>query len=55
MVFYFDHQIEAAVPTLARPMMSLDATEDAIVGNLKQSLVFPISFGSCIYFHESVF
>ncbi|CAF2050633.1 BnaAnng23740D [Brassica napus] len=30
--------IEAAVPTLARPMMSLDATEDAIVGNLKQSL-----------------
>ncbi|CAG7866958.1 unnamed protein product, partial [Brassica rapa] len=30
--------IEAAVPTLAKPMMSLDATEDAIVGNLKQSL-----------------
>ncbi|KAJ4889999.1 Endosomal targeting BRO1-like domain-containing protein [Raphanus sativus] len=30
--------IEAAVPSLARPMMSLDATEDAIVGNLKQSL-----------------
>ncbi|KAL9306203.1 Vacuolar-sorting protein BRO1 [Arabidopsis thaliana] len=30
--------IESAVPTLARPIMSLDATEDAIVGTLKQSL-----------------
>lgn len=44
--------------------MSLDATEDAIVGTLKQSLVFPISFGSREYilwegfglcFHESLF
>lgn len=40
MVFGFYHQIESAVPTLARPIMSLDATEDAIVGTLKQSLVF---------------
>ncbi|EOA36804.1 hypothetical protein CARUB_v10008299mg [Capsella rubella] len=30
--------IESAIPTLARPIMSLDATEDAIVGTLKQSL-----------------
>ncbi|KAL5726652.1 bck1-like resistance to osmotic shock [Ranunculus cassubicifolius] len=30
--------IESALPTLARPMMSLDANEDAIVGALKQSL-----------------
>ncbi|EEF30151.1 Programmed cell death 6-interacting protein, putative [Ricinus communis] len=30
--------IEAALPTLARPIMSLDANEDAIVGSLKQSL-----------------
>ncbi|XP_019164972.1 PREDICTED: ALG-2 interacting protein X-like [Ipomoea nil] len=30
--------IESALPTLARPMMSLDANEDAIVGVLKQSL-----------------
>ncbi|KAK9091373.1 hypothetical protein Sjap_024550 [Stephania japonica] len=30
--------IESALPTLARPMMSLDANEDAIVGTLKQSL-----------------
>ncbi|OMO68182.1 hypothetical protein CCACVL1_20034 [Corchorus capsularis] len=30
--------IEAALPSLARPMMSLDANEDAIVGALKQSL-----------------
>ncbi|XP_050226094.1 vacuolar-sorting protein BRO1 [Mercurialis annua] len=30
--------IESALPTLARPMMSLDANEDAIVGSLKQSL-----------------
>ncbi|CAA2998311.1 ALG-2 interacting X-like [Olea europaea subsp. europaea] len=30
--------IESALPTLARPIMSLDATEDAIVGALKQSL-----------------
>lgn len=32
-------QIESALPTLARPIMSLDANEDAIVGALKQSLV----------------
>ncbi|GMJ13123.1 ALG-2 INTERACTING PROTEIN-X [Hibiscus trionum] len=30
--------IEAALPSLSRPMMSLDASEDAIVGALKQSL-----------------
>ncbi|KAJ0037824.1 hypothetical protein Pint_22192 [Pistacia integerrima] len=30
--------IESALPTLAKPIMSLDATEDAIVGGLKQSL-----------------
>ncbi|KAK4763463.1 hypothetical protein SAY87_012901 [Trapa incisa] len=30
--------IESALPTLARPIMSLDANEDAIVGILKQSL-----------------
>ncbi|KAF3585059.1 hypothetical protein F2Q69_00026766 [Brassica cretica] len=30
--------IESAIPSLAKPMMSLDATEDAIVGTLKQSL-----------------
>ncbi|CAN8312240.1 unnamed protein product [Cochlearia groenlandica] len=30
--------IESAVPTLARPIMSMDTTEDAIVGTLKQSL-----------------
>ncbi|KDP34986.1 hypothetical protein JCGZ_09274 [Jatropha curcas] len=30
--------IESALPTLARPIMSLDANEDAIVGSLKQSL-----------------
>ncbi|KAL5991944.1 hypothetical protein ACLOJK_012856 [Asimina triloba] len=34
-----DHRpIEAALPSLARPIMSLDANEDAIVGALKQSL-----------------
>lgn len=32
------HPIEAALPTLAKPIMSLDASEDAIVGALKQSL-----------------
>ncbi|KAK3003733.1 hypothetical protein RJ639_018146 [Escallonia herrerae] len=32
------HPIESALPTLARPIMSLDANEDAIVGALKQSL-----------------
>ncbi|KAG8382830.1 hypothetical protein BUALT_Bualt05G0119200 [Buddleja alternifolia] len=32
------HHIESALPTLARPIMSLDANEDAIVGALKQSL-----------------
>ncbi|KAL0326939.1 UNVERIFIED_CONTAM: Vacuolar-sorting protein BRO1 [Sesamum angustifolium] len=30
--------IESALPTLAKPMMSLDANEDAVVGALKQSL-----------------
>ncbi|KAI4357713.1 hypothetical protein L6164_001645 [Bauhinia variegata] len=30
--------IESALPSLARPIMSLDANEDAIVGSLKQSL-----------------
>lgn len=30
--------IESVLPTLARPIMSLDANEDAIVGALKQSL-----------------
>ncbi|KAK4423504.1 Vacuolar-sorting protein BRO1 [Sesamum alatum] len=30
--------IESALPTLAKPMMSLDADEDAVVGALKQSL-----------------
>ncbi|VFQ78155.1 unnamed protein product [Cuscuta campestris] len=30
--------IESSLPTLARPIMSLDANEDAIVGVLKQSL-----------------
>ncbi|XP_021727113.1 vacuolar-sorting protein BRO1-like [Chenopodium quinoa] len=30
--------IEAALPTLAKPIMSLDANEDAVVGALKQSL-----------------
>ncbi|KAF5745220.1 ALG-2 interacting protein X [Tripterygium wilfordii] len=30
--------IENALPTLARPIMSLDANEDAVVGSLKQSL-----------------
>ncbi|PIM98889.1 putative signal transduction protein [Handroanthus impetiginosus] len=30
--------IESALPSLARPIMSLDASEDAIVGGLKQSL-----------------
>ncbi|KAL6193319.1 PREDICTED: ALG-2 interacting protein X [Fragaria vesca subsp. vesca] len=32
------HPIESALPTLARPIMSLDANEDAILGALKQSL-----------------
>ncbi|XP_047958678.1 vacuolar-sorting protein BRO1-like isoform X1 [Salvia hispanica] len=30
--------IESALPTLARPIMSLDANEDAVVGALKQNL-----------------
>ncbi|KAI3817244.1 hypothetical protein L1987_11033 [Smallanthus sonchifolius] len=30
--------IESALPTLAKPIMSLDANEDAVVGALKQSL-----------------
>ncbi|KAJ0966881.1 hypothetical protein J5N97_023798 [Dioscorea zingiberensis] len=34
-----DHRpIESALPSLARPIMSLDGNEDAIVGALKQSL-----------------
>ncbi|XP_010527752.1 PREDICTED: ALG-2 interacting protein X [Tarenaya hassleriana] len=34
-----DHRpIESALPNLARPIMSLDATEDTTVGTLKQSL-----------------
>ncbi|GAB4828815.1 bck1-like resistance to osmotic shock [Ancistrocladus abbreviatus] len=32
------HPIESAFPTLAKPIMSLDANEDAVVGALKQSL-----------------
>lgn len=32
------HPIESALPTLLRPMMSLDVNEDAIVGALKLSL-----------------
>ena len=32
------HPIESALPTLARPIMSFDATEDVIVGSLKQIL-----------------
>ncbi|XP_022733925.1 vacuolar-sorting protein BRO1 [Durio zibethinus] len=32
------HPIEAALPSLSRPILSLDANEDAIVGALKQSL-----------------
>lgn len=36
---HFAFQIESALPTLARPIMSLDANEDAILGALKQSLV----------------
>ncbi|KAF3969480.1 hypothetical protein CMV_006723 [Castanea mollissima] len=32
------NQIESALPSLARPIMSLDANEDAVVGALKQSL-----------------
>lgn len=50
MVFCSDYQIESAIPSLAKPIMSLDATEDAIVGTLKQSLVNPISFGAAIIY-----
>ncbi|XP_047340914.1 vacuolar-sorting protein BRO1-like [Impatiens glandulifera] len=32
------HPIESALPTLSRPIMSLDANEDAVIGALKQSL-----------------
>lgn len=32
------HPIESALPSLARPIMSFDQNEDAIVGSLKQSL-----------------
>ncbi|WOH07656.1 hypothetical protein DCAR_0727089 [Daucus carota subsp. sativus] len=32
------HPIESVLPTLGRPIMSLDANEDAILGALKQSL-----------------
>ncbi|THF99147.1 hypothetical protein TEA_007215 [Camellia sinensis var. sinensis] len=36
--FYLYIKIESALPTLSRPIMSLDANEDAILGALKQSL-----------------
>ncbi|KAJ1382915.1 BRO1 domain [Sesbania bispinosa] len=32
------HPIESALPSLARPIMSFDQNEDAVVGSLKQSL-----------------
>ncbi|CAM8939298.1 unnamed protein product [Rhodiola kirilowii] len=32
------HQIESALPSLSKPMMSFDGNEDAVVGDLKQSL-----------------
>ncbi|CAM8939502.1 unnamed protein product [Rhodiola kirilowii] len=32
------HPIESALPSLSRPMLSLDANEDAVVGALKQTL-----------------
>ncbi|GAB2226641.1 hypothetical protein Drorol1_Dr00022456 [Drosera rotundifolia] len=41
------HPIEAALPSLAKPIMSLDANEDAIVGALKQSLVILRSSFCC--------
>lgn len=47
----FLSQVESALPTLARPIMSLDANEDAIVGALKQSLV-PYSY---VLFHSFCF
>lgn len=50
-VVAFLSQVESALPTLARPIMSLDANEDAILGTLKQSLV-PYSYisFSCFLF-----
>ncbi|KAK7844960.1 nucleobase-ascorbate transporter 4 [Quercus suber] len=33
-------EIESALPSLARPIMSLDANEDVVVDALKQSLEF---------------
>ncbi|CAI9096083.1 OLC1v1032154C1 [Oldenlandia corymbosa var. corymbosa] len=42
-----DHRpIESALPTLSRPIMSLDANEDAVVGALKQSLRHLESLGA---------
>lgn len=39
LMMILDHRpIESALPSLARPIMSLDSREDAIVGALKQSL-----------------
>lgn len=49
---HFACQIESALPTLARPIMSLDANEDAILGALKLSLVNFFSF-SCQKLLES--
>lgn len=46
------HQIESALPTLSRPIMSLDANEDAIVGALKQSLVFLHSLERLLNFFD---
>ncbi|KAI3851386.1 hypothetical protein MKW92_039142 [Papaver armeniacum] len=40
--------IESALPTLARPIMSLDAGEDAVVGALKHSLIINQLMLSCI-------
>ncbi|KAL3582549.1 hypothetical protein D5086_016881 [Populus alba] len=42
---FCSHQIESALPTLARSIMPLDANEDAIMGALKQSLVLVILSG----------
>ncbi len=43
---YYILQIESALPSISRPIMSLDGNEDAIVGALKQSLVIYIVFVS---------
>ncbi|KAM7463483.1 hypothetical protein LguiA_031604 [Lonicera macranthoides] len=40
------HPIESALPTLGRPIMSLDASEDAILGALKQSLVIILIYNT---------